>query len=55
MITILALKIGSEGDKISKNTLSYRLTSCFLEICHPRSRLWAKIENIISPDHVLYY
>ena len=39
MFTILALKNGSEGDKISKNTLSYCLTSFFLEILSPSSQI----------------
>ena len=41
MFLIMALKIGSEGDKI-------------LKFCHPRRRFWTKIENMFAPDHVLY-
>ena len=38
MFSIMALKISSEGDKISRKTVSAN----------------AIIENMISPDHVLY-
>ena len=34
----------ADGDKILKINFS--------KLCHPRRRLWAKIESTISPDHV---
>ena len=57
MFTILALKIGSEGDKILRKKLS-RLTprQFFLsKFYHPRRQLWAITENMISLDHVSYF
>ena len=55
MFSIMALKIGFEGDKISKKTVSASASPIFFsKFCHPRRRFWAKIENMISPDHVLY-
>ena len=37
-----------------KNRLGWCLASLFSTFCHPRCRFWAMIENMISPDHVLY-
>ena len=42
--------ICSEGDNISKNNCS----AIALKFCHLCRRLWAIIENMISPDYVLY-
>ena len=53
----MALMIGSEGDKTSKNNFfSYRLAIFFLsKFYHPRRQLWAITENMISLDHVSYF
>ena len=42
--------IGCEGDNISKHNCS----AVALKFCHLCRRLWAIIENMISPDYVLY-
>ena len=49
MFSIMAPIISSECDKILKNNC-YRLAKYFFNY----GRLWAKIENLISPDHVFY-
>ena len=41
MFSIMALKIGSEGDKISANASPV----FFSKFCHPRRQFWTKIEN----------
>ena len=54
MFTILALKISSEGDKRKKLSPLAPRKFFFSKFCHHRRRFWANIENMISPDHVLY-
>ena len=56
MFSIMALIIREKMALIIEKKLS-RLSSrqLFFQFCHLRRRLWAIIENMISPDHVLFY
>ena len=65
-IAYLVRNLGSRAQKSPKIPPKKRITPAktvsasaspvfFSKFCHPRRWFWAIIENMISPDHVLYY